>query len=141
MSNAIVLMDSYAEFISEDKVQSQHLPLLRILMVVCLQVDAVYLQIWGLLSFEDILALHRKLISRTTGTMISEENADAFRTIMFEHSSSANCCYSPIEHHHLPVIEREVDSLFVNHGDILSKDIDEHDKEDGYCAYLALVCD
>ena len=92
MSNAIVLMDSYAEFISEDKVQSQHLPLLRILMVVCLQVDAVYLQIWGLLSFEDMLALHRKLISRTTGTMISKDNADAFRTIMFENSSSTCCC-------------------------------------------------
>ena len=141
MSNAIFLMNAYAEFISEGKVQSQHFSLLGILVVVRLRVEAVYLQIWGLLSFEDILALHRKLISRTTGTMISEENADAFRTIMFEHSSSANCCYSPIVHHFLPVIKRENDCLFVNHGDILSKDIDEHDKEDGYCAFLALVCD
>ena len=91
MSNAIVLMDAYAEF-TKSKVQNQDLPLLRWFIHSCLLIDAVYLQIWGLLSFEDILAMHRKLISRTTGTMISKDNADAFRTIMFEYSSSTCCC-------------------------------------------------
>lgn len=140
MSNAIFLMDSYAQFISEDKVQYQHYPLLGFLVVVRLRVEAVYLQIWGLLYFEEILALHKKLISRTTGTMISKDNADAFRTIMYEHSSSIYSYFLMVVHHFLPVIKKENDCLFVNHGDIISKDINEHDKEDSYCVNSSLVC-
>ena len=89
MSNAITLMDAYAEF-TKVKVQDQDLPLLGGCVVSCLCVEAVYLQIWGLISFEGVLGFHRKLISRTNGTMISIENANAFRTLLYEHSSNSS---------------------------------------------------
>lgn len=89
-ANALRLYDAYATFVTEVEKPTRFRPLLSYAIIVALPLDAVYLQIWALLCFDEIIGFHRELVSHTKGTLITRDNADAFRSLLYMYSRNTD---------------------------------------------------